>query len=291
MRASTIVMVGFAVVFGLIAVFLAQTWLDHQAGLRLKSLEANKKAPVTKTIVVASRPLRFGVELSSAVLREIAWPDAPLPPGAFASVAEATAGPRRVVLASFEINEPILASKITGPGQRATLAATLGEGMKAVTIRVNDVDGVAGFVLPAERVDVVLTRQFEKNSAINDVVMQNARVLAVDQLSDDRADKPSLARAITLEVDIVGAQKLALAGQVGTLSLVLRRAGEVRPQDTRRVTVADLANPERDPAQDNGRYTSVQVIRAGTKAAVYSVPREGAGAQALAGSGELLARR
>ena len=83
-----------------------------------------------------------------------------------------------------------------------------------------------GFVLPGDRVDVVLTRQQDKNLAATDVVLQNVRVLAVDQVADERTDKPSLAKAITLEVEVTAAQKLALAATVGTLSLVLRKAGE-----------------------------------------------------------------
>ena len=114
--------------------------------------------------------------------------------------------------------------------------------MKAVTIRVNDVDGVAGFVLPGDRVDVLMTRQLEKTSAMNDVVLQNARVLAIDQVADDRTDKPSVAKAVTLEVDIIGAQRLSLASQVGSLSLALRKAGETDPMNTRLVTLADLLN-------------------------------------------------
>jgi len=116
--------------------------------------------------------------------------------------------------------------KITGPGQRATLSAMLGEGMKAVTIRVNDVEGVAGFVLPGDRVDIVLTRSGEKNNAVNDVVIQDVRVLAVDQLADQRADKPSVVKAVTIEVDPTEGQKVALAATVGTLSLLLRKAGD-----------------------------------------------------------------
>jgi pilus assembly protein CpaB len=285
LRASTIVMIGFAVVFGLIAAFLAQSWLNSKAEERMRSLEAqNRKQPVvTQTIVVASRPLRFGAELSGSSLREVAWPgDAPA--GAFRTIQELTAQGKRVVLAAFEANEPILNTKITGPGQRATLAAVLNEGMKAVTIRVNDVEGVAGFVLPGERVDIVLTRQFEKGNAVNDVVMQNARVLAIDQLADERSDKPSVARAVTLEVDINGAQKLMLAAQVGTLSLALRKAGEVAAQDTRRVTNADLSNADAGPREDR-RFVSIQVIRSGKTASVYSVPREGVDTRAVAGVG------
>ena len=285
MRASTIVMIGFAVVFGLIAAFLAQSWLNSKAEERMRSLEAqNRKQPVvTQTIVVASRPLRFGAELSGSSLRETAWPgDAPA--GAFRTIQELTAQGKRVVLAAFEANEPILNTKITGPGQRATLAAVLNEGMKAVTIRVNDVEGVAGFVLPGERVDIVLTRQFEKGNAVNDVVMQNARVLAIDQLADERSDKPSVARAVTLEVDINGAQKLMLAAQVGTLSLALRKAGEVVAQDTRRVTNADLSNADAGPREDR-RFVSIQVIRSGKTASVYSVPRDGVDTRAVVGMG------
>jgi len=285
LRASTIVMIGFAVVFGLIAAFLAQSWLNSKAEERMRSLEAqNRKQPVvTQTIVVASRPLRFGAELSGSSLRETAWPgDAPA--GAFRTIQELTAQGKRVVLAAFEANEPILNTKITGPGQRATLAAVLNEGMKAVTIRVNDVEGVAGFVLPGERVDIVLTRQFEKGNAVNDVVMQNARVLAIDQLADERSDKPSVARAVTLEVDINGAQKLMLAAQVGTLSLALRKAGEVVAQDTRRVTNADLSNADAGPREDR-RFVSIQVIRSGKTASVYSVPRDGVDTRAVVGMG------
>ena len=145
-----------------------------------------------------------------------------------------------MVLAAIEPNEPLLSVKITGAGQRATLSALVRDGMKAVTIRVNDVEGVGGFVLPGDRVDVVLTRQVDKTSASNDLVLQNARVLAIDQVADERADKPTVAKAVTLEVDMVGAQKLSLASSVGTLSLMLRKAGEASAGTSRRVTLEDL---------------------------------------------------
>jgi pilus assembly protein CpaB len=161
-RSSTIVMIGFAVVFGLLAVFIARAWLNSQAEMRAKNLEAQRKPMVTQTIVVASKPLRFGSELNAISLREVPWPQEAVPAGAFGRIADLTANGRRVVLAPIEANEPILASKITGSGQRATLSAMLQDGMKAVTIRVNDVEGVAGFVLPGDRVDVMLTRQQDK---------------------------------------------------------------------------------------------------------------------------------
>ena len=272
MRTSTIVMIGFAVLFGLLAVFLAQTWLNNQAEQRLRSLEAQRKsAPPARTIVVASKALRFGDELGATSLREVPWPENALPAGAFAKVAELTSS-KRVVLMPIDANEAILAAKITGPGQRATLSAMLHDTMKAVTIRVNDVEGVAGFVLPGDHVDVVLTRQTDKETATNDIVIQNARVLAIDQLADARAEKPSVVKAVTLEVEVTDGQKLALASAVGTLSLLLRKAGEVIENNPRRVTLTDLSRAL-SPTRER-RFVTVGVTRA-SKKQDYSVPAEG----------------
>jgi pilus assembly protein CpaB len=271
-------MIGSAVLFGLLAVFLAQAWLNSQAEMRLKSLEAqNKKQPIaTQTIVVASKPLRFGAEANASSLREIAWPEDAIPAGAFNKIADViSSGGRRVVLTAIEANEPVLASKITGPGQRATLSAMLTDGMRAVTVRVNDVEGVAGFVLPGDRVDVALTRQMDKAVANTDVVLQNTRVLAIDQTADERNDKPSIAKAVTLEVDTAAAQKLALAATVGTLSLMLRKAGEAASESTRRITLSDLVAGNA-PATQDGRFTTVAVTR-GLKQEDVSVPAEDGG--------------
>ena len=287
MRTSTFVMIGFAVLFGLIAVFLAQIWLNNQADERLKSIDAQRKAaPPARSIVVAGKPLRFGDELTSGALREMPWPDNALPAGAFGKIADLTSS-KRIVLMPIDTNEAVLASKITGPGQRATLSAMLSDGMKAVTIRVNDVEGVAGFVLPGERVDVVLTRSGEKNNAVNDVVLQNVRVLAVDQLADQRADKPAVVKAVTLEVDPTDGQKIALAATVGTLSLLLRKAGDVVSADTRRVTTRDLMTA---PAQES-HFVTIGVMRPSKGERVeYTVPVEESDAHSAALSSQLPAR-
>jgi pilus assembly protein CpaB len=139
------------------------------------------------------------------------------------------------------------------------------------------VDGVAGFVLPGDHVDVVLTRQSDKNSATTDVVLQNARVLAIDQSADERAEKPAVVKAVTLEVDTAAAQKLSLAASVGSLSLMLRKAGEANMEFTRRITLTDLSTPSAGAAKERGPDTSmatVLVTRASTKQE-YSVPVEG----------------
>jgi pilus assembly protein CpaB len=272
-------MIGFAVLFGLLAVFLAQTWLNNQDAARMKSLEAQHKAPLPeRTIVVANRPLRFGDQLTASTLRELPWPQDALPAGAFGKIADLTAT-KRVVLTPMEPNEAILASKITGPGERATLSAVLDPGMTAVTARVNDVQGVAGFVLPGDRVDVALTRQGEKNTAATDVVIEDAKVLAIDQLADEKTDKPSVVKAVTLEVNVTDGEKIALASTVGTLSLLLRKAGEITADDSRRVTTTDLGKPSTSKSD----FVIVAVTRPSKNERVeYTVPVERGNAQSAA---------
>jgi len=288
-RTSTIVMMASAALFGLLAVFVAQAWLNHQAELRMKSMERPKVQVVTKNVVVAAAPLRFGAPLTPQILREVAWPEGAIPGGTFTSISELLAPGRRMVLSSIEPNEPILASKITGPGQKSTLSAIIQDGMKAVTIRVNDVDGVAGFVLPGDHVDVLVTRQSDKAPGSNDLVLQNIRVLAIDQIADDAADKPTVARAVTLEVDTGAAQRLSLAGSIGALSLALRKAGEQTVEGARRVTVMDLDSPylTARPIQVETKSSliTVTVTRAG-KGQEYNVPAEGANGRRANGAEE-----
>jgi pilus assembly protein CpaB len=282
-RASTIVMIGFAVVFGLLAVFIAQVWLNNQASRQAQHLESNAKPLATQTVVVAKQPLRFGTELSAALLEEVPWPSATIPVGAFTKINDVLKGGRRVVLTAIEANEPVLALKITGPGQRATLSALVKPGMKAVTIRVNDVEGVGGFVLPGDHVDVVLTRQIDKGHATTEVVLQNTRVLAIDQTADERAAKATVAKSVTLEVDTVEAQKIWLASSVGSLSLLLRKAGETAEVKTRKITLKDLGSG--DVVGDKPVTTTVVVTRATAKEE-YTVPVEAAH---VAGSNGVLA--
>src|SRR2546422_198155 len=106
---------------------------------------------------------------------------------------------------------------------------------RAVSVRVVDVRGVAGFVLPGDRVDIVLLRSVPGPSGskenISDVLLQHVKVLAVDQLANEQQEKPTIARAVTLELDTDQAQKILLATDVGKLALILRQAGESNPAD------------------------------------------------------------
>jgi pilus assembly protein CpaB len=157
--------------------------------------------------------------------------------------------------------------------------------MKAVTIRVNDVEGVSGFVLPGDHVDVVMTRQLDKGAASTEVVLQDVRVLAVDQTADVRTDKPAVAKAVTLEVDTTDAQKVWLAASVGNLSLLLRKAGEVSEEKPRRITLHDLLGdllPSKPPAQDTAKV----VVTRGAQKQEYNVPFEDKTNQAMGTTGQ-----
>jgi pilus assembly protein CpaB len=284
-RSKTLMMIVMALVFGAAAIFAGQKWLDRQSS-RLAAMQPVARPMAMQKIVVAAVPFPFGTELSREHLRELDWPEGALPKGAFGSIAEILDGQtRRVALAGVEENEPVLKAKVTGPGQRASLAAVIQEGMKAVTVRVNDVAGVAGFVLPGERVDILLTRTVDREESFADVLLQNVKVLAVDQSADERADKPSIVKAVTLEVNTAQAQRLTLAASVGTLSLALRAAGVAEIESTKRIGIEDLSRPATGEIvplasadfasmRDSGRSVAVGVTRA-MKRQEYSVPALG----------------
>ncbi|PSJ57646.1 Flp pilus assembly protein CpaB [Pseudaminobacter soli (ex Li et al. 2025)] len=240
MRANSIIMIILACVFGVLAVVLINMWLTGQ-----RNQMARADTDPQATIVVAAMPLKFGDPVTAEKLRQIAWPAGAIPAGAFKTAEEVlTKEGGRQALQAIGVNEPILASKITGPGQRATLSAVLAEGMKAVSIRVNDVLGVAGFVFPGDRVDVLLTRTVRSaeggEQSFVDVLLQSIKVLAVDQVADETTESPTVVKAVTLEVSTKDAQKLTLAAGAGQLSLALRQVAASQGENTDRVTLADL---------------------------------------------------
>ncbi|RWM85573.1 Flp pilus assembly protein CpaB [Mesorhizobium sp.] len=246
MRANTLIMIVLAGVFGVLAVVLANVWLASQ-----RSAMAEASGIQRDTVVVAAVALKFGDTLTADKLREIEWPASAVPAGAFKTTNEALAGEgTKQALQAISANEPVLATRITGPGQRATLSAVLGEGMKAVSIRVNDVLGVAGFVFPGDRVDVLLTRTVRSNEGPDksfvDVLLQSMKVLAVDQVADESKESPTVVKSVTLEASTRDAQKLTLAAGAGQLSLALRQAAAGEGETTERITLSDLTGDTPD---------------------------------------------
>jgi pilus assembly protein CpaB len=201
------------------------------------------------TIVVAATQLGLGKQLTEENLVEVPWATAKLPEGAFATKHDLLKDGRRAVLTALERNEPILKSKITGPGQAGTLSSLLEEGKRAVTVRVDDVRGVAGFIRPNDRVDVVLIRGEggAAGGSYSDIILQGVKVLAVDQLTGERTEQATVAKVVTLEVSPEDAQKIVLATNIGKLSLILRQAGAENSDASKRVTEGDLglADPDK----------------------------------------------
>jgi pilus assembly protein CpaB len=230
-------MLVLAVLLGGIAVVLARGWLESQIQ---PIVVKEDKIPLTTT-VVAKATLHFGNRIRSEHLEEVDWPARAVPPGSFREVDEVLEGDeQRVVLRRIERGEPILISKITGEGQRATLSAVITENMRAITIRVNDVVGVAGFVLPGDHVDILLTWQLDKGNPFTDILLQHVKVLGVDQLADDEENNPKVVKAVTVEVTSRQAQKLTLAAQVGQLTLALRNHTNVAAAKRQTITLGDL---------------------------------------------------
>jgi pilus assembly protein CpaB len=281
MRANTVVMIGLAVIFGVIAVFLSNFWLNSRQP-EAAVVTANMHAE--DMVVVAAAPLRFGDRLTRENLREIPWTAGALPAGAYHrtdDLLDAKLGDRQA-LTAIGANEPILAWKVTGPGQRATLSAVLAQGMKAVSIRVNDVQGVAGFVLPGDRVDVMLSRS-QNDQAFVDVLLQNIKVLAIDQSADDQKEDATVAKSVTVEVSTMDAQKLTLAASIGQLSLALREVAANAGEATQRVSLSDLggvslavpgpAAPAPAPVAIAAAPTHATVdVYRGTQLQTYEVP-------------------
>lgn len=248
MRRSTFFSFLVAAVLGILAVIGVQTYLDS----RERAIEEQARRSVSPEksetkIVVATSPMRFGDRITASKLRLIEWPTNAAPAGAFLQVEDLVSEDptqSRYVLSAMEVDEPVLSTKITNPGQQAKLSTALTPGMKAVSIRVNAVVGVAGFVLPGDRVDIMLTRGGRGADTFVDVLLQGVRVLAIDQIADDRSDKPAVVRTVTFEVTTEEAQKLTLAGSIGTLSLALRNIGSSDVEDLQRVSVSDLLGAE-----------------------------------------------
>src|SRR6266852_1260761 len=190
MKIRSFVLIGLSLVLGLIAVMM----------IRNRDSSASTMAKV----VTAKTVLNYGDRITRANLQVVDYPLQSVPAAAFSKIEDiATPGEERVALRTIVPGEPVLASKISGKGGRATLSTMIDKGMRAITIAVNDVKGVAGLIQVSDRVDVLLTRNDHSQT---DVLLQNVKVLGIDQqaTSDDdkkdKKDKPVVAKAVTLEV-------------------------------------------------------------------------------------------
>jgi pilus assembly protein CpaB len=235
MRSNTTITLIVAIAMGGGAAYLARSWIQAQM-----NVSAAYRPPAH--IVIAAEPLAYGATVTGENVDEIPWYTSTLPEGAFATKDDLLSGGRRTVLYPLKRGEPLLRSKVTGPGQRASLASALEDGKRAVTVRVDDVRGVAGFVLPGDFVDLVMIADepSSKRQSYSDILLEHLKVLAIDQIASEGEEKPTVARAVTLEVTKEQAQKILLATNVGKLSLILSRPNETAGDANRRIGERDI---------------------------------------------------
>ena len=251
MRTGTVISLGASAVLGVGALIVARVWLP-QSGAHPP---AGKPAQAVETVpvVVASAAIPYGGKVDASHLIVEQLPAAAAPPGAFSSPAQVIQRQGGVPIALIPIaaREPVLPGKLSGGGARAIVSAGITDGMRAYTIAVTDTAGVGGHVLPNDRVDVIVTRQPPTPKAVKDlcgeckferadVVLQNVKVLGMDLNVDPTSTQSAMAHTATLEVSVQDAQKLAVAAQIGTMSLALRRVGQSDITPVRTVEVGDV---------------------------------------------------
>ena len=231
-------MIVISIGIGLGAVVLASRWVSQQATL------------ASSKIVVAAQDIDLGTPLTPQMLKVADWPKGNVPAGATEDIKTLDT---RVVKTSLLRGEPVLESKLAPLGATGGLSAVIKEGNRAMTVRVNDVVGVAGFALPGNYVDIVVNTEDESvkaenvNKSISKIVLEHILVLAVAQEQNRDETKPIVVNAVTLEVTPEQAEKLDLARSVGSLSLVLRNQVDTSVVTTTGSTKKDLLNHVEQP--------------------------------------------
>lgn len=261
MQIRALIILVVALVAGLAAVFLAKTMVAQQASGE-RDIEAVKTVPV----VIAKVDLKMGTRLDKLMLDTIEWPEKSLPENYFSSVDAVIGKEAPIVLKQMRKGEAILHYKLSPHGAKGGLPAKIPEDMRAITIAVTEVRGVAGFVLPGNFVDVLHTTEIGRkdNKPVTRVLMQNVEVLGVDQISSEDETDPKVVNAVTLLVSTSEGQKLTLAGSVGVLNLLLRNEYDASILEVKTVELSDLVptdKPTKVKVYKRVRRPTVEVIR------------------------------
>jgi pilus assembly protein CpaB len=271
-------MLVLALILGTLTVYFTRSIIQNQRQAEVVTTTAVEEKAELASVVVAVLPMKFGDEITSEKLRIVSWPAEIRPEGSFENIGDILGSERRVVLRSIGKNEPITKEKISGFGSRASLAQVIEKGYRATSVPINQVKSVSGFILPGDRVDVMLT--FKDTSYgkkfVSNIILQDKRVLAIDQLSDESAGGTIVGSTATLEVTPEDAQKLTLATKVGSLSLILIR---MSPQDeeaqfkSKTIYVRDLkpSVPEKPLIEENKTKTGKRTYVAKRPAAAKPV--------------------
>jgi pilus assembly protein CpaB len=219
-----------AIVAGLAAAFYAAGWVSQRANL------------ASQHVVVAAVDIELGSKINPQMLTTVEWPSGSLPAGSYSDIKDVQ---DRVLKVGVLRGDAILDRKLAPGGTQGGLSAVIAEGKRAMTVRVNDVVGVAGFALPGNYVDVMVNAQMERAKGeaampVSMTVLEQVLVLAVAQEANRDDTKPKVVSAVTLELTPEDAEKLDLARSVGTLSLVLRNQLDKKTVATNGVTKNEL---------------------------------------------------
>ncbi|MBZ2208548.1 Flp pilus assembly protein CpaB [Massilia soli] len=219
-----LVMLALALVLAFGAVIAAARWINTRAGSN------------TAKVAVAMVDISLGSRITPEMINMVDWPAAAMPPGAFSDAKLVDA---RVARSTIQRGEPIMEAKLAPPGTQGGLSAVVASGKRAMTVRVNDVVGVAGFALPGNFVDILVNTQEDvvktdtrRDASISKIVLERILVLAIAQDPNRDDTKPKVVNAVTLELSPEQTEKLDLARSVGTLSLVLRNQIDPDPVKT-----------------------------------------------------------
>lgn len=251
-----------AVIFGLAAAMYATTWL------------AQRSSVASSKIAVAAVDIELGTRINPQMVVTVDWPTGSIPPGSFTDLAKLQ---DRVAKVAIPRGDAVLERKLSPPGTQGGLSAVIAEGKRAMTVRVNDVVGVAGFALPGNYVDVMVNTQRDKSaggeSQISLTVLEQVLVLAVAQEASRDETKPKVVSAVTLELAPDEAERLDLARNVGTLSLVLRNQLDRESVATKGVTREQLLGLQKAVAPAAAPVPQPRVVRVMMKAEpAQSVP-------------------
>lgn len=248
MRLVTIGSLGASVALGLGALVVAKVLLPAAASNQVQAAPVIV-SPMANAVqmVVAQADLPFGHRLEAGDLKVIEVPRNAAPADAFHTIGQVLAqdrGGAPVTLTPLAAREALLPAKLSGPGARASVAAEIAPGLRAYAIGVSDVSSVGGHALPGDRVDVVLMRDLstdgEHKALRSEVVIQNVRLLGMGLNADLASTKAETAATATLEVSVRDAQKLAIAAQLGSLSLALRPTGIAQIEQVTPLAAGDV---------------------------------------------------
>jgi pilus assembly protein CpaB len=207
-------LMGLAVVLGLAAAVVGYFGLSSLAAQTRRATQGE-----TQDVVVATGDITFGVKLEKTMLRTVKYPKESVPIGAFSSVDSVVGQTTKVFMTE---KEPVTAIKLSSLG--GGLSMLVREGMRAASVEVNQVSGVSGFILPGDRVDMLVTVTQVRNpdDAYTQTVLQNIEVLAAGQRTTTQDNKPITVQAVTLLVDPKGAEVVAHSQRQGSITLALR---------------------------------------------------------------------